>query len=126
MRILSRPVTPAYGITSVRVAVPRDEPAQPAARVRTVTGPRPRTAIAGVAVVLVITFVGLFFLSQTFAAAAARYEVERLLVERQGMLQELKSQHGSTLALGSESTVTQWARDEDLEPLGSRFSVTAR
>lgn len=124
--MLSRPVTPAYGITSVRVADPRDEPAQPAARLRTVAGPRPRTAIAGVAVVLVITFVGLFYLSQTFEAAAARYQVGRLLVERQAMLQELQSQQGSTLALGSEQTVTQWARDGNLEPLGSRYRVPVR
>jgi hypothetical protein len=124
--MLSRPVTPAYGIPSARVAVPRDESAQQAARVRTVAGPRPRTAIAGVAVVLVVTFVGLFYLSQTFEAAAARYEVQRLLVEREAMLQELQSQGGSTLALGSESTVTQWARDGNLEPLGPRNRVPAR
>ena len=72
------------------------------------------------AVVLVITFVGLFYLSQTFEAAAARYEVAAAGLEREAMLQELQSQAGSTLALGSESTVTQWARDGT-----SRRSVSA-
>ena len=50
-----------------------------------------------------LTFVGLFYLSQTFEAAAARYEVDALLVERQAMLQELQSQQGATRRAGAPS-----------------------
>ena len=122
--MLSRPVTPAQGIANVRVAIPRDEPAQAVARARTVSGPRPRTALAGVAVVLAVLFVGMFYLSQTFEAAAARYEVEQLRAALELMLRELQSQQGSTLALGAESTVIQWAQGEGLERLLTRQRFT--
>lgn len=90
-----------------------------------VAAPRPRTALAGVATVLVITLVGLFYLSQTFEAASARYEVDALRAERQVILQELRSQQGATVVWGSEATVGQWAQ-RSLDRLGSRYRVRAR
>ena len=78
------------------------------------------------AVVLALTFVGLFYLSQTFEAAAARYEIDALLVERQAMLMELQSQQGSTVRWGSEQQVTQWAQDTGLVPPRSPSRVRAR
>jgi len=80
----------------------------------------------GVAVVLALTFVGLFYLSQTFEAAAARYEIDALMVERKAMLQELASQEGRTLTWGSAATVTQWAEGAGLDRLGPRYIVRAR
>ncbi len=82
--------------------------------------------MAGVAVVLVITFVGLFYLSQTFQSGAARYQVQQLLVQRQAMLQELQTQRAATLTRGSEGTVTQWAQGQHLVRLGSPYRVPAR
>ena len=126
VRVLSRPATPAYGIAVPRVAAPRVPPAQHVLRLRTMAGPRSRTALVGVAIVLVVTFVGLFYLSQIFTAAAARYEVQRLTVERQVMLQLLQTQRAETVRLGSESTVTQWAQDGNLLRLGQPIRVRAR
>ncbi len=126
VRILSRPATPLHGLTTPPITLPRDRPAQHAVRLRVVSGPRSRTALAGVAVILAITFVGLFYLSQTFAAAAARYEVQQLLGERQVMLRELQTQQGVTRGLGSGSTVTQWAQGQNLDPLRPPLSVTTR
>ena len=135
VRILSRPTTPAYGVAgpritspdvaAQRVARPREELAQHAARLRATAGPRSRTALGGVAIVLVITFVGLFYLSQIFEAAAARYEVQQLTVERQAMLQELQTQQGATLALSNESTVSQWAQDKGLAQLRQPLRLPA-
>lgn len=126
VRMLTRPTTPAYGSPLPRAAVPRVEPAPHAARLRAVAGPRPRTALAGMAVVLAITFVGLFYLSQTFEAASARYAVDALLLERQGMLQELRSQQGATVVFGSEAKVGQWAERAGLDLLPPRYRVPAR
>ena len=52
----------------------REKPAAQGARRLTVSGPRQRTALIGVGVILVLTLVGLFYLSQTLEAAAARYQ----------------------------------------------------
>ncbi len=85
VRTRGRSATPMYGSTLPRgamlprAAVPRDEPVRHVALLRVVAAPRPRVALAGVAVVLALTFVGLFYLTQTFAAAAARYETDALL-----------------------------------------------
>ncbi len=125
VRILSRPATPAHGIASPRAAIPRETPLRHAARLRTLAGPRSRTARSGVAVVLVLTFVGLFYLSQIFEAAAARYEVQQLAQDRQVMLQELQTQQGTTRVRGSESTVIQWAQDHGLEPLRAPVKISA-
>jgi len=126
VRTLSRPTTPARGSASPIALVAREEPAAHVGRLRTIAAPRPRTALAGVAVVLVVTFVGMFYLSQVFEAAAARYEVDRLLVDRQAMLQELQSQQGATHVQGSESIVTQWAQATNLQWRGSPYRVPAR
>ena len=115
-----------YGNTLPRVSMPREEPVRHGARLRVVAAPRPRIALAGVLVVLTLTFVGLFYVSQTFEAASARYEIDRLLVERQAMLMELRSQQGATVGLGSEQQVAQWAQDTGLYRLGQRYRVRAR
>jgi hypothetical protein len=119
-------MTQPYAGTLPRAAVPREEPVRHGARLRVAAAPRPRTAIAGVLMVLVVTLVGLFYLSQTFEAAAARYAVDALLVERQGMLQELRSQQGATVTWGSEATVTLWAQQAGLDRSASRRRIPAR
>ena len=132
IRTRGRSATPMYGNTLprgamlARAAVPKDEPVRHVALLGVVAAPRPRVALAGVAVVLVLTFVGLFYLGQTFAAAAARYETEALLMERQAMLMELRSQQGATVRWGSEQQVTQWAQDTGLYRLGQPSRIRAR
>jgi hypothetical protein len=125
--MLSRPATPAYGVAAPRVAVPRDDPAPHAARLRAMAGPRPRIALTGVAVILAVTLVGLFYLSQTFAAAASRQAVQQLLVERQVMLRGLQTQQAAAQGAGSQWKVTQWAQASNLQQLGGHpYTVTAR
>lgn len=107
-------------------SVPREEPVRHGARLRVVAAPRPRIALAGVMVVLALTFVGLFYVSQTFEAASARYEIDALLRERQALLMELRSRQASTVSRGSEQQVTQWAQDTGLYRLGQPSRVRAR
>lgn len=121
----SRVLTPAYGSTLPRASVPREEGARHATLLRAVTTPRSRTALTGVALVVLLTFVGMFYLSQTLEAASARYTIDSLLRDRQAMLMELKTQEGSTLHWGSEQQVRGWARAE-LDPLGALVRVPDR
>ncbi len=124
--MLSRPAQ-VYGTALPRLAVPRDMPVRHGARLLAVVAPRRRTAAIGVATVVALTLVALFYLSQTFEAASARYQVDTLLVEREELLQELKSQEGATVALRSEATVTQWAQQQvGLEVLGHSLALPAR
>lgn len=81
---------------------------------------RPRTAALGIAAVAAVLLAVLFYLSQTFQAAAARYELDTLATERAVLLQELRSQDGIVTRWGSEGEVVQWAQDADLDPLGRR------
>ncbi|MCY7419569.1 MAG: hypothetical protein LH650_13980 [Chloroflexi bacterium] len=118
-------MTQPFPGTLPRAAVPREAAVSHGVRLRVAAAPRPRTAVAGVLVVLLVTLVGLFYLSQTFEAAAARYEIDSLLIERQGMLQELQSQQGATVVWGSEATVGLWAERTGLDRLGSRHRVKA-
>ncbi len=122
-----RHATPAGGSIAPRPTL-RLEPAAHVARLLTVRGPRQRTALIGVGVVLILTFVALFYLSQTLEAASARYQRDQLLVERAAMLQELKTRQGSSLMSGSEAQVTQWAQSSDgrLSRLDGLVRVRAR
>lgn len=124
-RVATRPMTQPFPRTMPRAAVPREANVRHGTRLRVAATPRPRTALAGVLVILLVTLVGLFYLSQTFEAAAARYEIDSLLLERQGMLQELQSQQGATVVWGSEATVGLWAERTGLDRLGSRLRVQA-
>lgn len=121
-----RHATPAYGSVAARASV-REEPGRQVARLLTVSGPRPRTALMGVGLVIVLTVFGLFYLSQTLEAAAARYRVDTLLVERASMLRDLQTRQGTTLMAGSATSVTQWALSNDLVRfVGEPVRVRAR
>jgi hypothetical protein len=87
---------------------------------------RPRTAALGIAVVAAVLLAALFYLSQTFQAAAARYELDTLATEREALLQELRSQDGIVAQAGSETVVLQWAQDEGLDNLRGRDRFEAR
>lgn len=87
---------------------------------------RPRTAAMGIGIVAVVLLATLFYLSQTFQVAAARYELDTLATEREALLQELRSQDGFVAQAGSEPVVVQWAQDAGLDRLGSRDRFGAR
>ncbi len=124
-RAPARQTTPVYGSVAARPAF-REEPAVQIARGLTVGGPRQRTALIGVGIIVILTFAGLFYLSQTLEAAAARYQRDTLLVERAAMLQDLKMRQGDTLMAGSASRVTQWALETGLSRFGAPILVRAR
>jgi hypothetical protein len=86
---------------------------------------RPRTAAFGIATVAVVLLAVVFYLSQTFQSAAARYELDTLATERAALLQELRSQDGVVAGLGSEAVVLRWAQDAELDQLGRRQRVGA-
>jgi hypothetical protein len=81
---------------------------------------RPRTAAFGIASVAVVLLAVLFYLSQSFQAAAARYELDTLAAEREVLLHELLRQDGVVAQRGSEPIVVQWAEDADLDRLAPR------
>lgn len=81
---------------------------------------RPRTAIVGTLAIAAVLLAGLFYLSQTLQAAAARYELDTLATEREALLQQLRSQQGVVTRAGSEPLVIQWAQGNRLDWLGPR------
>ncbi len=81
---------------------------------------RPRTAIVGTLAIAALLLAGLFYLSQTLQAAAARYELDTLASEREALLQQLRSQQGVVTRVGSEPLVVQWAQGDRLDWLGPR------
>jgi hypothetical protein len=87
---------------------------------------RPRTAALGIAAVAAVLLAVLFYLSQTFQVAAARYELDTLATERDTLLQELRSQDGIAVRWGSESYVTGWAQNAELDLLGRPHRFEAR
>jgi hypothetical protein len=87
---------------------------------------RLRPAAVTLAVILVGTMLGLVYLTQTLAAASARYKVDTLLIEREALMRTLKSQEGTIAGWGSEARVIQWAQQEGLHGLGASLPVRAR
>jgi hypothetical protein len=87
---------------------------------------RPRTAIVGTLTIAAILLAGLFYLSQTLQAAAARYELDTLATEREALLQQLRSQQGVVTRAGSEPLVIQWAQGDRLDWLGPRSRFGSR
>ena len=87
---------------------------------------RPRTAALGIAIVAAVLVATLFYLSQTFQVAAARYELDTLATEREALLQELRSQDGFVTQAWPDPVVVQWAQDAGLDRLGSRDRFGAR
>lgn len=81
---------------------------------------RPRTAAFGIASVAVVLLAVLFYLSQSFQAAAARYQLDTLATERELLLQELSRQDGIVAQRGAEWNVEQWAAGAGLDPLAPR------
>jgi hypothetical protein len=67
----------------------------------------------------------LFYLSQTFQAQAARYELDTLATERDSLLQELRAQDAVVSRGGSDWVIVQWAQDADLDQL-DRHRIGAR
>jgi hypothetical protein len=107
------------------LALPRGAARAGVQRTIAVAVHRPRTALLGIGVVGAVLLAVLFYLSQTFQAAAARYELDTLAAERETLLQELRSQDGVVTRWGSEPVVVQWAQDASLDLLSQRRRIEA-
>jgi hypothetical protein len=106
--------------------------------VRPVSAPEPRRAelplplaglrltIIALALITAATALGLVYLGQTLAAASDRYAIDTLLVERQQLLQTLRSQEGAIVRSGSEPEVIQWAQQQGLDRLGGTVRIPVR
>jgi hypothetical protein len=101
-------------------------PAAPWAAVDLRVRSRLRPAAVVLGVIIVATMLGLVYLTQTLAAASARYSVDRLLVDRETLMRTLTSQEGRIVLWGSEAQVVQWAQREGLDRLGGTVRVRAR
>ncbi len=87
---------------------------------------RPRTAALGIATVAAVLLTVLFYLSQVFQTQAARYELDSLAMEREALVQGLRSQDGVITRLGSEEIVLQWAQDAEFDTLSRPRRFEAR
>jgi hypothetical protein len=88
--------------------------------------PRPRGSVLIIGTILVVTVVGLTYTTQLLAAAGDRYQIDRLLMERDGLLRTLRSQAGTIARVGSQSEVERWALQDGLDRVGDTIRVTAR
>jgi hypothetical protein len=123
---VARTAVPARSLVGgIGRALPRDA-ALMGRRTIAVAVHKPRTAALGIAVVAAVLLAALFYLSQTFQAAAARYELDKLAAERDALLQELRTQDGIVAQAGSEPIVVQWAQDAGLDTLTHRDRFEAR
>lgn len=85
---------------------------------------RPTAVVLGTIVVL--TMLGLVYLTQLLSADGARYAVDRLLVERQALQRTLASQEARIMQRGSEAHVVGWAQRDGLDRLDDVVRVRAR
>ncbi len=87
---------------------------------------RGRPVIIVLAVIVVVLFFGLLYLTQTLQAAVTSYQISNILLERQTLQQELQSQQGDVAQWGSEPQVLGWAGQEGLLRLGNKLRLPAR
>jgi hypothetical protein len=73
---------------------------------------RPVTGVIGV--ILVALLVGLVFLTQTLQAAVTNYQIDRLLQERQDLVQQLQSQQGLLAQAVAPPAIQLWASQHNL------------
>lgn len=85
---------------------------------------RPVTVV--LAVIVVLLFFGLLYLTQTLQAAVTSYQISNLLLDRQTLQQELQSQQGDVAQWGSEPQVLGWAGQEGLLRLGKPLRLPSR
>lgn len=88
--------------------------------------PRPRGSVLIIGTILVVTVVGLTYTTQLLAAAGDRYQIDRLLMEREDLLRTLRSQAGTIARIGSQSEVERWALQDGLDRVGDTIRVPAR
>lgn len=86
---------------------------------------RARPVLAIVGSIAMMTVLGFVYLTQTLEAATDQYQIDALLVERQRLVQELKSDEGTIARLGSEPQVIAWAQHQGLDWLSGRLRLAA-
>lgn len=98
-------------------------PRRHTARVR--SRQRQRAVNIALAVILSAFLVALFYLVQTIHVAAANYELDRLLVERDRLTRELQSLRGEVVRWGAEPAVVTRAGQSGLSRLGEPLRLAA-
>ena len=88
--------------------------------------PRPRASVLIIGAILAVTVVGLTYTTQLLAAAGDRYQIDRLLMEREGLLRTLRSQAGTIARIGSESEIERWAFQDGLDRVGDSIRIEVR
>ncbi len=79
-----------------------------------------------IAVVLVALLVGLIYVAQTIQVAAANYEIDGLVAERDDLARQLQTLETSVLRWGTEATVLERAQRIGLDRLETRIRLPAR
>lgn len=122
----TRGAAPARGVA--RAATSRRHAAMIAAQAPVLRRPipRPRGSVLIIGTILVVTVVGLTYTTQLLAAAGDRYQIDRLLMEREDLLRTIRSQAGTIARIGSQSEVERWAFQDGLDRVGDTIRVPAR
>lgn len=79
-----------------------------------------------IAVVLVALLVGLIYVAQTIQVAAANYEIDWLVTERDDLARQVQTLETSVLRWGTEATVLERAQRIGLDQLDTRIRLPAR
>ncbi len=75
---------------------------------------------------LVALLVGLIYVAQTIQVAAANYEIDGLVAERDDLARQLQTLEKSVLRWGTEATVLERAQRIGLDRLETRIRLPAR
>ena len=106
----------------------REEIGLPAGKLRLLTSSatQERASVLIIGAILAVTVVGLTYTTQLLAAAGDRYQIDRLLMEREGLLRTLRSQAGTIARIGSESEIERWAFQDGLDRVGDSIRIEVR
>ncbi|HEX5466269.1 MAG TPA: hypothetical protein VFW92_06295 [Candidatus Limnocylindrales bacterium] len=78
------------------------------------------------AAILVVTLLGLFYLSQTIGAATANYDIDGLSATHDRLERQLRSVEGDVYRYGAQPAILQGAQAAGLSPLGGSLRISGR
>lgn len=81
---------------------------------------------AALGIILVLTLVGIVYLSQALRIASDKVLIDHLAAEQRDLTRELASQQGTILRAGSEQLTVYWAQGHGLQRLGKAARFKAR
>jgi hypothetical protein len=80
----------------------------------------------GLAAILVVFLVALFYLSHTIHLASTRFDLDRLATERTRLQRELTSMRGEIARWGAEPAIVDGAQQAGIGRLGEGIRLPAR